>query len=218
VVEPAGYLPVEVQSLAVKDSYGTTVTWASSCISTEYDLDVTALEGATYEADYFFKVYESNAAGAQISLLNSTSASGEDLGDFSVPTGTSFSDWVANSVQPMFESEIATASVGHLLFEISVENNGCSPGVTTTEEVLIEMRLRPYITSFYFEWNPSGSSVVTVPSSQNSSSYPSIGGLSGVLKSDISTQYFEDYELEVQKKNYWWLSAGRERYRFSYKW
>jgi hypothetical protein len=211
VVEPAGYLPVEVQSLAVKDSYGTTVTWASACISTEYDLDVTALEGATYEADYFFKVYESNAAGAQISLLNSTSASGEDLGDFSVPTGTSFSDWVANSVEPMFESEIASASVGHILFEIRVENNGCSPSVITTEEVLIEMRLKPFITSFDWEWNPSGTSVITVPASQSLLSVPSIGGLSGNLVSDISTPYYEDYLLVLERKiNNSWTAIGEK--------
>lgn len=198
-VEPAGYYPVEVQSLAVKDSYGSTVSWASACISTEYDLDVTALEGATYEADYTFEVFESNAVEDEISLLNSTSASGEDLGDFSVPSGTSFSDWLANSVEPMFESEIASASVGYLLFKITVENNGCSPNVTTTKKVLLEMKLKPYILSFDWEWNPSGSSVVTVPSSQSLSSYPSIGGLSGVLVANISTLYAESYEMEVSE-------------------
>ncbi len=199
VVEPAGYLPVKVQSLELKDSEGTTFTWASACIATEYDLDVTALKGATYEAEYFFNVIESNAAGDKLSLLNSTSASGEDLGDFATPTGTSFSDWVANSVEPMFESEIAAATVSHLLFEIKVDNNGCSPIVSTREDLLIEMRLKPFITSFDWQWNPSGSSIITVPSSQNVSSYPSIGGLSGVLVSNISTPFFEEYEMEVER-------------------
>lgn len=201
-VEPWSYKPTNILSLGVKNTQGNTVSWASACISGEFELDVNFQQGATYNAEYEFKVYESNSAGAQISVLNSsTGVWGENFGDFSTPAGSSMSSWLNNTVYSMFNSELSSSSGGYLLFELNVVNPDC--GTTSSASTLLEVRTAPYISSFYFEWNHDNNGttpVVPVQISNDQNNPVTIGGISGVLISDISTQYYESYTFEVHKK------------------
>ncbi len=198
-VEPAGYYATEVQSLAVKDGNGNPVSWASGCIAPEFSLDLTALQGPTYTAEYSFVIRASDVNSTPGAVLSqSVGVYGEDLGDFAVPFGPSLESWMASTVQPMFESVLASYTSGYVLIEISVENADCNEFSDVSK--LLEVRQKPYITSFDFEWNPSGTSIISVAASQNLASVPSIGGLSGKLVSNISTPFYDEYLLVLERK------------------
>lgn len=200
-VKPWAYLPTTVESIEVKDGQGNTASWASGCISSEFNLDVEYNQGATFYAEYEFIVYESNSAGAQLSTLSSsTGVWGENFGDFSTPAGSSMSSWLNNTVYSMFDSELSSSSGGYLLFELNVVNPDC--GTTSSASTLLEVRTAPYISSFYFEWNHDNNGttpVVPVQISHDINNPVKIGGISGVVVSDISTQYYDNYTFEVHK-------------------
>jgi hypothetical protein len=199
-VKPWGYKPIVLEDLQTVNSEGNAVEWASACISSEFDLSVNALAGPTYYADYNFSVYNSNSSGARLSLINSATGAGENYGDFGTPSGSPFFDWIASDVQPMFQSELSSLTAGGFLrFEIEVENPIC--GNVYNVYTVLEVRATPYITSFFFEWDDDNNGTtpkVSVPASKSTATYPQIGGLSGHVVSDISTQYYDQYELTVK--------------------
>jgi hypothetical protein len=203
-VEPAGHYPTEVQSLLIKDSDDYNVSWASSCIASEFSLDLTALQGPTYAGEYSYTINEWDPVLGVGTVISSGTTDGEYLGDDSPygPTGSTLEDYFVNTINPAFVSALATTTASNLYIRIGVENWYCTPFESSFVTTTLEIRQKPYITSFYFQWDHDSNGSTPkqiVPSSQNLSSYPSIGGASGELVSDISTQNYDSYLLELKR-------------------
>jgi len=200
-VEPAGYYATEVQSLSVNDSEGNPVSWASGCIAPEFSLDLTALQGPTYTAEYTFVIRASDVNSTPGAVLSqSVGVYGEDLGDFAVPFGPSLESWMSSTVQPMFESVLASYTSGYVLIEISVENADCNEFSDVSK--LLEVRQRPYVSSFNFEWNDdnNGSTPLgSYPGSQNNTIYPIVGGVSTLIVADVSTAFYDKARVKLFK-------------------
>jgi hypothetical protein len=194
--------PIVLESLTVVDNENKSVAWVSDCISEEFDLSVSAVIGETYAANYVFNVYEADANGNILSQISSVSGSGENMGRFG-QSGDHLLDWVNTVGKPDFYSGIASMSNGgYLLLELLVENEFCTNLPLTNATQLIEVRSTPYITSFYFEWdddNDPFNALAVVQPSQNISNPVSIGGVSGELVSDISTSYFDEYTVTLER-------------------
>jgi len=202
-IKPWSYKATELLDLDVKNTNGNSVKWASPCLRGEFNLAVDYKQGANYNALYEFKVYKSNSIGTKIRTLYQSSGDfGMSLGDFSKPSGLDMNSWLNKIVYPIFDSAISSSTGGHLLFEMKIQNPECK--TSSSKTTLLKLGAAPYINSFFFEWDHdkyATTPLVAVQISHDSSQPVTLGGISGRLVSDISTPYYDSYNLELHKPN-----------------